>query len=68
MIEEHEFMIGGAVLCLTDGDIGIVTDVRPFGDDPYYVEWYVNGDDTGWTRSRDYNTDKLVLVPLVGRQ
>lgn len=60
---DHEFRRGDAVLCLTDGDVGLVTDICG-GDEPYYIEWELKPEDTGWHPVRHWNTGELILVPL----
>ena len=72
-LERLEFQIGDFVLYLLDGDIGVVTDVDPMltgdgCDEPYHVEWYVDGDSSGWHSAFHTTTGERVMTLLGGRQ
>ena len=70
----EELQIGDHVLYLLDGDIGVVIDVdfsnltRHDGlAEPYYVEWYMQPDQSGWHSTFDHDDHaRQVMVKLGG--
>ena len=67
MKDNSEFQVGDCVLCLTDGDIGVVTEVV-FGEEPYYIEWELKPIDSGYHSTCDFNSGDRVITRLGGSQ
>ena len=66
--EWYDFKIGDFVLWTLDGDIGTVVDIdwsqRESNDDltPYYIEWLINPNQSGWHGERSNGVN--CLIPL----
>ena len=63
---QTDFDIGDLVLYLLDGDIGMVMDKNIGSNEPYYVEWYIYPEQSGWHSTLHSEYDYQVLVPLSG--
>ena len=62
--------MGDYVLYILDGDVGIITDVdhrapRP-GDhlEPYYIEWFIHPEQSGWHSPLSFADGTEVLLRL----
>ena len=66
--EWYDFKIGDFVLWTLDGDIGTVVDIdwsqRKSNDDlaPYYIEWLIKPNQSGWHGERFNGVN--CLIPL----
>ena len=69
MDDTTDFKIGDHVLYLLDGDIGVITDVdhsygARLGREPYYVEWYIHPQSSGWHSAFHCEHEGRVMVRL----